>query len=312
MSFSLPVATVFPIFVYLMMGIGLRRLRMISGGTLSEINKILFSAFFPFVIFNSIYQTDIGSTLNVGFLVTMVMLVLLVSLLCVLILPRFIREKPVLGSTIQGIIRGNSIFFALPVVSVISGPQNTGLVSLCIAALAPLYNIICVLILESLRGQKMRLSAVLADLLKNPIILGTLAGLAVKLLGIRFFPAMEKVSADIARMVTPLALIMLGAGLRFSDTLHYRKELAIVVTAKLVLNPMLFVGVILLLGYRGVAVTTAMALSFVPTAVSSFVMAAEMHADATLAGQIVAVTSVVSIVTVFLWVLLLGSLGLLA
>ena len=197
-------------------------------------------------------------------------------------------------------------------VSVISGPEHTGLVSVCIAIIVPMYNIICVLILESLRGQKMPPAVIWKNLLKNPIILGALMGLVVKLLDIRFFPAMEQVIFDIARMVTPLALIMLGAGLKFSDTLRYRRELVLVSVTKLVLVPLLFVGVTLLLGYRGVPVTTAMALSFVPTAVSTFVMAQEMGADATLAGQIVAVTSVLSIGTVFLWVLALSSLGLIA
>ena len=47
----------------------------------------------------------------------------------------------------------------------------------------------------------------------------------------------------------------------------------------------------------------------VPTAVSSYVMAKEMEADGVLAGQIVAVSTAVSILTVFLWVFSLSSLG---
>ena len=312
MSFALSVATVFPIFFYLMVGIGMRRLRRISDHTLSQMNRITFSFFFPFVMFNNIYKTHIDDVLNLRFLLTMVGLVLALSLLTVLILPRFIKEKPVLGSAIQGVIRGNSILFALPVVTVISGPANTGLVSLCIAVIVPLYNVICVLVLESLRWQRMKANVIWRNLLKNPIILGALAGLVVKLLDIRFFGALEKVISDVAGMVTPLALMMLGAGLRFADTLRYRKELVIVSFAKLVLVPLAFVGVTLMMGYRGVPVTTALALSFVPTAVSTFVMAQEMEADATLAGQIVAVTSVLSIGTVFIWVLALSALGLIA
>jgi predicted permease len=312
MNLSLSIATVFPIFVYLLIGIVLRRLRHISDGTLSELNRIAFSYFFPFVMFSNIYKTSLDQILDPGFLLMMALLVLLVSLICVLVLPRYIKDKPVLGSVIQGIIRGNSILFALPVVSVISGPEHTGLVSLCIAIIVPMYNIICVLVLESLRGHRMKANIVFKNLLKNPVILGALAGVVVKVAGISFFPAMEQVIFDIARMVTPLSLIMLGAGLRLSDTLRYRRELILVSVVKLIMVPLLFVAVTLLLGYRGVPVTTAMALSIVPTAVSTFVMAQEMEADAILAGQIVAVTSVLSIITVFLWVLILDGLGVIA
>ena len=312
MSFSLSIATVFPIFAYLLLGIGLRRLRRISDQTLSELNRIAFSFLFPFVMFNSIYKTSLRDVMNLPFLIAMAALVLVTSLLCVLIMPRHIKDKPALGSAMQGVIRGNSILFALPVVQTISGPAQTGLVSLCIAIIVPMYNVICVVILERLRGQRMRASAFWIYLLKNPVIAGALAGLVVKVLGIRLFPAAERVVDDLAGMVTPLALIMLGTGLKFNDTLRYRRELIMVSVAKLLLVPLLFVGVILLLGYRGVPVTTAMAFSFVPTAVSTYVVAQEMEADAVLAGQIVAVTSVLSIVTVFIWVLVLGSLNLIA
>ena len=73
--------------------------------------------------------------------------------------------------------------------------------------------------------------------------------------------------------------------------------------------PLLFVVAVKLLGFDRVAITTAMALGAVPTAVSSFVLAKEMDADGVLAGQIVAVTTVLSMGTVFLWVFVLSSLG---
>ena len=79
MSFALSVATVFPIFFYLMVGIGMRRLRRISDHTLSQMNRITFSFFFPFVMFNNIYKTHIDDVLNLRFLLTMVGLVLALS-----------------------------------------------------------------------------------------------------------------------------------------------------------------------------------------------------------------------------------------
>ena len=46
-----------------------------------------------------------------------------------------------------------------------------------------------------------------------------------------------------------------------------------------------------------------------PTAVNSFTMAQQMGGDAELAGDIVVVTSAVSMLTMFLWVFLFKSLG---
>ena len=309
MNFLLPAATVFPIFFYMVSGAFLKRVKRLSDGTVTQMNKIIFSYFFPFVMFNNIYNTQLEKVLNARFLLTVIILVLLVSLAMVLVIPRFFKSRPVQGSMIQAVIRGNTILFALPVVSAIAGPENVGLASLCVAIVVPLYNIICTVILEALRGKNLRPLSMLLSLVRNPLILGALIGLAAKLVDLRLPPVFADIVSGIAGLVTPLALIMLGAGLRFSDTLTYRRELVWVSLIKLLLVPLIYVAVVKAMGFDKVAVTTALALAAVPTAVSTYVMAQEMGADGVLAGQLVAVTSVLSIATVFLWVLLLSSIG---
>ena len=73
--------------------------------------------------------------------------------------------------------------------------------------------------------------------------------------------------------------------------------------------PLIFVFVGYWWGFRDIELVTIFALSSVPTAVSSYVMAKEMGADGPLAGEIVAFTSTLSIVTIFLWMLLFTGIG---
>ena len=310
MSFLLAFSTVFPMFFYMAAGFGLRRLNKLSEGTVAQMNKIIYSFCFPFVLFHNVYGVDIASAMNGPFLAVIAGMVVLVTALLIVFIPRYTASKPVQGSMMQGVIRGNSILFALPVVTTIAGRENTGLVSLGIALVVPFYNILCVIILESLRGGKVKPARLLLSILKNPIIIGTLAGAFVRLTGLR--PGARyhaRTVTGIAGLVTPLALVMLGADMRFSDTVKYKKELLIVCLLKLVAVPLLTVLTVKALGFDKIAVTTAMAMTAVPTAVSSYVMAKEMEADGVLAGQIVAVSTAVSILTVFLWVFSLSSLG---
>ncbi len=305
----LAISAVFPILAYMLSGVLLNRLKRLSELTQAEMNRIIFAYCFPLVMFNSIYRADLNEAMDLDFLVIMALLTLAVTGTALLILPRYFKQKPVLGSMLQGILRGNAILFALPVVAAISGSEKTGLASLSIATIVPFYNVICIIILEVLRGGKLRAGSLLLGIVRNPIILGALAGLAAKAAGLHLPGFLERVVADIAGLVTPLALVLLGAGLRFSDTLLYKRELAVVSVARLLIAPALYVLTVKALGFGPVAVTTAMALSAVPTAVSSYVMAKEMQADGVLAGQIVAVTTVLSMATVFLWVLALSGLG---
>ncbi len=309
MSFLLAFSTVFPMSFYMAAGFGLRRLNKLSEGTVAQMNKIIYSFCFPFVLFHNVYGVDIASAMNGPFLAVIAGMVVLVTALLIVFIPRYTASKPVQGSMMQGVIRGNSILFALPVVTTIAGRENTGLVSLGIALVVPFYNILCVIILESLRGGKVKPARLLLSILKNPIIIGTLAGAFVRLTGLRLLGYMEQVVAGIAGLVTPLALVMLGADMRFSDTVKYKKELLIVCLLKLVAVPLLTVLTVKALGFDKIAVTTAMAMTAVPAAVSSYVMAKELGADGVLAGQIVAVSTAVSILTVFLWVFSLSSLG---
>ncbi len=309
MSFMLAFSTVFPMFFYMAAGFGLRRFGRLSEGTVAQMNKIIYSFCFPFVLFNNVYGVNIADAMNGPFIALLAGIAVLTAVLLSVFIPRFTASKPMQGSMMQGVIRGNSILFALPVVTTIVGKENTGLVSLSIAVIVPFYNILCVIILETLRGGKVKPARLLLSILKNPIIIGTLAGLFVRLIDIRLPGYMEQVVSGIAGLVTPVAMVMLGADMRFSDTVKYKKELLIVCVLKLGVVPLLAVLTVKALGFDKIAVTTAMAMTAVPTAVSSYVMAKELGADGVLAGQIVAVSTAVSIFTVFLWVFSLSSLG---
>lgn len=309
MKFSMAFTAVFPILFYLLSGAAMRRGRLLSDTTLNEINRIVFLFCFPFAVFNSIYKTDLREMLNPGFIAVISGLILFAAGCAVLILPRFFKEKPVLGSMLQGIVRINVLLFSLPVVVAINGADKAGLASLSIAFLTPLTNVISVIILETLRGDRVKPGKLILSIFTNPIIAGAVAGILVQLSGLRLPVMAEGVVDSVAGLVTPVALVMLGGGLKLADAVSYRRELTLVALIKLFFLPLLSVLTVKALGFDKTVVATALALTAVPTAVSSFPMAKAMGADASLAGQIVVTTSVLSVVTIFLWVLILSAIG---
>lgn len=309
MNLLLSLNTVLPILIYMLLGAFLNRIKCLSAQTRGEMNKIIFAWLFPLVMFSNIYRTDLEQVLNVPFLLTLLALVAVVVTASIVLIPRYFSDKRQQGSMIQAIIRGNTLLFALPMVSSISGPENMGLATLCVGLLAPLFNIICVVVLEVLRGAKMQLWPLMRSVARNPLVLGALAGVLFKVFDIRLPQVLFGVVGSLVGMVTPLALIMLGGSLRFADAVGYRRQITVVSVAKLLLVPLLFVLTVKLMGFGKLETTTALALSAVPPAVSTFVMAGELGADSVLAGQIVATTSALSVMTVFVWVLALSGLG---
>lgn len=310
MNFSLPLQVVFPLCVYIGMGMIAKAARLITPQASATMNRFTFRALFPLVMFENVMNAGEalrGSGINAMWYLLGANMVIFLMLMA--LIPLIEKSKPRQGSMIQGAFRSNSILFALPIVSTICGPENTGIASICVSVLVPWYNVLCVVALESKRGGQVNGKKLLRGIITNPLILGALAGAAALMAGLHLPEMISKPLHALTSMVTPLALILLGFDLQFGSMHKDWKQLFVVVLIKLVLAPLLIVGGAWLLGFRGVPLVSIFALCCVPTAVSSYTMAAEMGADGPLAGEILAVTTVSSIVTVFLWVSVLSSMG---
>ena len=121
-------------------------------------------------------------------------------------------------------------------------------------------------------------------------------------------PVYDTIS-DLSTIATPLAFVILGASFSFGDVGRYIKELFIVLGAKLLVFPALFLGIALLLGFRGAPLAVLLTVFGAPIAVSSFTMAQQMGGDDKLAGQLVVFSSILSIGTMFLLIFFLKEMA---
>ena len=64
MYIGLSIAVVAPICIYIMLGIIVRRLKWIGETGLNQTNKLIYSLFFPAVMFVNIYNSSLDESLN--------------------------------------------------------------------------------------------------------------------------------------------------------------------------------------------------------------------------------------------------------
>ncbi|MEG0270466.1 MAG: AEC family transporter, partial [Clostridia bacterium] len=228
-----------------------------------------------------------------------------------LLVPRFEKSNLRRGVMVQSIFRSNYILFGLPMAASLFGASETGTTAVLIAFVIPLFNLLSVIALEIFNVGKVNVKRILMGVVTNPLILGAMAAFVFLLTGLRLPRVVEQTVRDISKIATPLALIILGGSFTFSRLKPNLKHIVAAVSGRLILIPLCFVSLSVALGFRGVALGALLAMFASPTAVSSFTMAQQLHADDELAGQIVVVGSLCSVVTIFLWVSLLSSLGLL-
>ena len=299
-----------PFLFYIAFGYGVRLSGIAPENFWGILNKIIFRTFFPVLMFHTIYKTDTAFQMDGRVLAfALVSLLALILVLCLLV-PRFIRANPVRGVFIQAVYRSNFVLFALPLTVSVCGEEAGSLAAMLIAVVIPLYNLSAVVVLESFReGRRTGAAGLVKGVVTNPMILGAAAGLLFFLLRIPLPGPLDDTVARVADMSTPLALFVLGATLRPGAIRPNLKYLLSGLVLRLVLIPAVVVLLAGLLGFRNEKLFVLFSMYGTPVATASFAMACNMGGDGELAGQFVVLSTVLSIVTIFFWILALRSLG---
>lgn len=300
---------VLPMCLVMALGYGTRRLGWIRREEISAINKIAFRIFLPCLLYYNVYCSDLSGSFDpllMAYAVGGVLLTFGLSLGYTLLTEKLPERR---GVMIQGMFRSNYVIMGIPVATALLGADQLGTVSILIAVVVPLFNMLSVVVLEVFRGQKPKPLHILGQIAKNPLVIGSVLGILTLAAGIRLPHILEQTIQNISAIASPLQLFLLGAFFQFSGLKTYRRELVTVSAAKLIVAPGLFLGLGALLGFRDVAFVSLIGVFASPTAVNSFTMAQQMGGDAELAGDIVVTTSAVSILTMFLWIFLFKSLG---
>ena len=293
---------VLPLFLMIVLGYSLKRIRVYDAHTISGVNQLVFKVFLPLLLFINIYQTDVTGVFDLKLMLVALLGVLGSFFMTWLIIAWIEKDNRKRGVLIQGIFRSNFVIFGIPVTTSLFGAEATGAASLLVAVIVPIFNMFSVVILEIYRGSRINVPKILKGILTNPLIIGSVTGLLCLLLHIKIPLVLEKMISDLSKVTTPLALVILGGSFTFSSMKGNVKQIAIGVLCKLVIVPVICLSFALLIGIRGVGLAILMSIFASPTAVSSFSMAKQMDGDADLAGHLVVLGSMLSVVTMFVWI----------
>ncbi|MDD3169933.1 MAG: AEC family transporter [Eubacteriales bacterium] len=308
-NFIISVHAVLPLFCLMSIGYFIRKSGIISENVLPDLNKLVFHIFLPLLLFSNIYGTEIQGIVRgklIFFTLSAIFIVFLGAVVFAMLVEKNNGSR---GSIIQSIYRSNLVLMGMPLAASIYGDHNVGVTAVMVSIIVPIYNVLAVITLEVFRSTEVQFGRVLSGILKNPLIIGGAAGILAALLEIRLPAVLEEIITDTAGAAMPLALIVLGASIKFSSIERCRRNLIIGVVGRLVAVPALCLSTGVLLGFRGIEFVTLVAIFASPVAVSSFTMATQMNSDADLAANNVAFTSAFACFTMFLWIFLFKHLG---
>ena len=309
-SLVLSLNVVLPLLFLILVGQGVRRLKLCDERALKQMNQLVFKLFLSCTLFNNILSTDLKTVLQPQLLIYAAVCVLAACAAGWLIMPRITSDPRKQGVMIMNTYRSNAVLFGMPIVQLIYGDSQLGVMSMLIAVIVPLFNILSVIVLESFRGGKARISKLIEGIATNPLIIASALGLLCLFSGVHLWKPVASVIGDMGKVSTPLALIILGAGFQPERVAENKKELLASVFARLVWTPLAALGIAVLLGIRGVALVSLLAIFASPNAVSSYSMAEGMGSDSELASQGLLLSTVFCIPTIFLWIFCFSQCGL--
>ena len=175
-NFLFALNTVLPFLLYIAFGYGVRMSGLADEDFMKRLNKVIFQAFFPILMFNNLYSIPEGMTLNLRLVAVAIISVLLLQAVLLAVVPRLVKENERRGVIIQAIYRSNFVLFGIPLATSVFGEEGTLLATMMVAIVIPVYNITAVVILELFRGGKVPVFVLIKNILKNPMIRGALMG----------------------------------------------------------------------------------------------------------------------------------------
>lgn len=302
---------VLPFFFYLILGNILRRFFFKDDLFWQNINSFVFKAFYAFMMFNNIYNMSYDQKINSLFLIMIVAPLSSLIILLLITIPKIEKRKDRQGVLIQAIFRSNALIFALPLSQSVFDKEGASVATFMVLLTVPLYNIVSVTILEYFANGSSSLPSLILKVLKNPIIDGAIVGFIIKLFHIHFPRGIASPISDLAACVTPLSVITLGATQHITAI---RKNLRIITATlliKMIILPAIILGITFHLPLSSIEKFVLFTMYATPVAVASYPMVQNIGGDSELAGQLVTISTIASVFTLFIWIFFMGHIGML-
>ena len=322
---------VMPILLLVFLGWFLRVINFADDGFFKKANTMVFKIFLPVLLFVNIYEIESLESLNFSAVIYCVGAILLIFAVGYFLAHAVTKKRSHLGVLAQCSFRSNYAIIGIPLALSLGGESAVAFASVLSAVAVPMFNVLAVIILSHYSSEKEKgaVKKTLLRTVRNPLIIGVFAGIAVLFIrsfipvgaeGVPVFtienslPFLYKALKNLAGVASPLALVVLGARLDFKAGGSLKKESITGTAMRIVMAPLIGLGgAVLLSEVSGIFDFTAteypafISLFATPTAVSSAVMVGEIGGDEQLAGQLVVWTSVVSMASIYLIVFAMKS-----
>lgn len=303
-----------PIYITIVLGFLTTRLGLFNPADMRVLGKFVINLALPAMLFNALAQRPVGEILNVSYLMVYALGSLLTLGLGFWWARRVVHQD---GTTstfyAMGMSCANSGFVGYPIALVALGPVAGVLLGLNMIVENLLMIPLALAMADrgnGLGGSWHRvLAQTLSKLLRNPLVMGLLAGLLVSMMGWTLPSAVSRTVTLFTEASAVLSLFVIGGALVGLKIRGMQRQVTQIAFGKLVVHPLAVAGVLLLLEAVGLvtlepALRVGVVLMSAMPMMGIYTILAQKHGREGLAASAMLGTTAASFVTInlLLWI----------
>lgn len=266
----------------------------------TELEKLIYYVLFPALLLQSILKAPITATTAGDMLIAAAGLAAAGYVLAMLV-GRLTRAPAIaLASSAQCAFRFNT-YLGLALAYGLGGVAGQSIMALIVGLSVPIVNVLAVYALA--RHQK---TNILAALIRNPLFLSTVAGLAGNLGGVELPGPIDSTLGRLGAAAIALGILCIGPSLSWQASRNLGALISSMVTVKLVAMPPIAWAMGVFLGLDTLTLQMLVLFAALPCATTAYVLAVRMGGDGRVVSLIISAGTLASALTIPIWMNLLG------
>ncbi len=292
-----------PVFGVMALGALSVKIRVLDQAAVKGLVLFVFNFAIPILLFRSLAQTELPPDIAWGFLLSYY-----VGAFAVfgggIALGWFAFRRPLAEQAIFGMSAGfsNTVLIGIPILFTAYGPEATLPTLLIIAFHGPVLMSLTMGLIQVGRGAQVSMAdqgwTIVLEIVRNPIIMGLLAGLLMNLTGLTIPGPLDRVAEMVGTTAVPCALFALGASLAGYPLSGDVAPALALSTLKLVVHPALvWLVAVPILGLEGIWVPVAVTMAAMPSGINVYLFGARYDAAPGVAARTVLLSTLISLAT---------------
>jgi malonate transporter len=286
-----------PIFALILMGCILRRRALLAPAFWLPCEQLNYFYLFPVLMFNQVARADLGQFQVLPIAAALLGAVLAAALLLFAWKAWRGQSGTLFASVLQGALRPNT-YVGVAAAAAMYGGAGLAVTSICIAVAIPLLNVASIVILMRYGGGAAPGAKQIGRaLVRNPVIVSVLLGIAFNRAGLSLPAAIEGFFSILGGASLPLGLLAVGAGLDLQAARGAHGPVLQATLVKLLLVPLLTLWIGAALHMAAPELAVVVLFNSLPCTPSAYIMSKLLGGDHRLAAGIITVQTALAALT---------------